>query len=135
MMRLTRCAGWAAMAVVAIAAITVVGCGGGGTPVVANTGTITGLILHAGTGLPLGGIPVSAGGVQTTTNNNGQFTLSGVPAGQQTVNVNPPPERDLILPPSVGPIVVNVQAGQTTALGQPILLIDGSDAPPDPPVI
>ena len=133
MMRLTRCAGWAAITVVAIAAIAVVGCGGGGDPEPpADTGSITGTILHAGTELPLGGIDVAAGGVTATTNANGQFTLSNVPAGTHVLTVTPPPDRDLALPPQE-PIVVQVQKGQTTDLGLPILLIDGTEGVPDPP--
>lgn len=135
MTRLTRCAGWAAIAVVAIAAIVVAGCGdGGGDGLGPTTGSISGTIIHAGTGLPLGGIQVTAGGVTTTTNSSGQFTLSGVPQGSQTVTITIDPDRDLALPPGSGSIVVNVQPGQNTPLPSPVLVIDGPDMPPDPPV-
>ncbi|MCD6361894.1 MAG: carboxypeptidase regulatory-like domain-containing protein [Armatimonadetes bacterium] len=137
MMTLTRCAGWTAIAVVAIAAIAVVGCGGSdgdGGGQTQNTGTITGTVVHGGTGQPLGGINVAAGGVTTTTDANGNFTLRNVPVGQQVLTISADPARDLILPPPADPIVVQVQDGQTTHLTAPILMIDGPDAPPAPPV-
>jgi len=132
MTRLARCAGWTAIAVVTMAAITVAGCGGGTPAPAANTGSISGTIAHASTGQGLGGITVSAGGVTTTTDANGNFRLNNVPVGNQVVTITIPADRDLVLPP-YGPIVVNVQQGQNTPIALPILLIDGPDAPPQPP--
>lgn len=131
MTRLTRCAGWAAIAVVTIAAITVVGCGGGTPAPAANTGSISGTIAHADGGQGLGGITVSAGGVTTTTNADGSFTLNNVPIGNQVLTITIPADRDLVLPP-YDTISVPVQQGQTTVL-LPILLIDDTDPIPDPP--
>ncbi len=135
MTRLTRCAGWAALVVIAVAAIAVAGCGGGseGSGFGPSTGNISGSLVHAGSGLGLGGITISAGGVTTTTDASGNFTLSGVPVGQQTVAINPNPDRDLVLPPPADAIVVQVSDGQTSTLPDPVLLIDGPDAPPTPP--
>lgn len=133
MMRLTRCAGWAAIAVVAIAAITVVGCGGGGGGGQVNTGSITGTIVHAGTGLGLGGITVAAGGITTTTGADGRFTLNNVPVGQRVVTITIPADRGLVLPPMPGNIEVVVRDGQTTDMGLPILLVDDTPPVPNPP--
>ncbi len=132
MTRLVRYAGWAAVAVLTVAAIVCAGCGGDGVTPAANTGSITGVIAHAGTGQGLGGITVSAGGVTTTTNADGQFTLSNVPAGNQVLTITIPPDRDLVLPP-YGDIVVNVRQGQNANLPLPILVIDGIETPPNPP--
>jgi len=136
MTRLTRCIGWTALVVVAMAAVVVAGCGGGGDSegvVDPQTGAITGTVLHAGTGLPLGGIAVTAGGVTANTKADGSFTLNGVAPGNHQVVITPAPARDLILPPPNTPITVRVVAGQTTALPGTVLLMDGPDAPPEPP--
>lgn len=134
MTRLTRCIGWTALVVVAMVAVVVVGCGGSSEPVVpTQTGSITGTVKHAGTGLPLGGIAVTAGGVATNTNADGSFKLNGVRPGNQEVVVTPSAARDLILPPPNNPIMATVVAGQTTTLPGTILLMDGPDAPPEPP--
>lgn len=136
MTRLTQRIGWITLAVVAMAAVVVAGCGGSGGSggiVDPQTGAITGTILHAGTGLPLGGIAVTAGGVTANSDANGNFRLDGVAPGNRQVVVTPAPERDLILPPPNTPITAHVVAGQTTALAGNILLIDGPDAPPAPP--
>ncbi len=134
MTRLTRCIGWTALVVVAMAAVVVAGCGGdGGSVLPAQTGCITGVVNHAGTGLPLGGIAVTAGGIATTTAADGTFTVCGVPLGDQQVVFTPAPERDLIMPPPNDPIVVRVVAGQTAALPGTVLIMDGPDLPPEPP--
>ncbi len=99
-----------------------------------QTGSISGTLTHAGTGLPLGGIVVTAGGVTGTSDANGNFRLNGVAPGDRQVVVTPAPERDLIMPPPNDPIIVNVVAGQVSSLPGTILLIDGPDAPPAPPV-
>ena len=135
MTRLTRCIGWTALVAVAMVAVVVAGCGGSSGGVVpAQTGCITGVVNHAGTGLPLGDIKVSAGGVETTTNADGSFNLCGVAPGDRQIVFTPSPARDLIMPPPNAPIMVQVVAGQTTALAGSILLIDGPDVPPAPPV-
>jgi hypothetical protein len=128
-----RCAGMLALTVIAAAAMIVAGCGGGGGGAEpAQTGSVSGTITYAATGDPLGGIAVSIGGIRTTTNTNGQFTLSGVAIGQQVITITADPDRDLIVPPGV-PLNVTVRAGQTTQLPAPIQLVDDVDAPPAPP--
>lgn len=138
MLKAKRCVGWTVVVGVAVGALVVAGCGGGGGgggggQPAPNTGSISGTLLHAGTGLPLGGIQVAAGGVTTTTAANGTFTLTGVPVGTHTLTITPDPNRGLALPPGADNIQVDVQDGQTTLLPAPILLIDAPDLPPNPP--
>lgn len=132
MMTIRRCAGMAALTVVAAVALIAAGCGGGGDggPAV-QTGTVSGTVNYAATGDALGGIEVTIGNMTVTTNNNGQFTINGVPVGQQTMQIQAGAQRDLILPPGV-PLNVNVNAGQTTQVGT-ILMVDDVDTPPSPP--
>ncbi len=131
-----RYAGLVALTAVATAALICAGCGGGGgdgdgaTP--AQTGSVSGVITYASTGDSLGGIKVSIGNVEATTNDNGEFTLTGVPTGQQTLVIEIEQGRELAVPPGV-PLEVTVEAGQTTELGAPIHLVDEVDAPPAPP--
>lgn len=133
MTKTRRCAGLVALTFVAAAVMLIAaGCGGGdggGQP--AATGSVSGTIIYAASGDPLGGIRVSVGGISTTTSANGQFTLNGVPAGQQVLQVQADQARDLAVPPGV-PMAVNVTAGQTTQV-PPILMVDDVDSPPAPP--
>lgn len=134
MMKTRRCAGTLALIVIAAGAMVFAGCGGGGDGGTqpAQTGTVTGTITYAATGDALGGIRVSIGNVTTTTNDNGQFVLRGVPTGQQTLQIQADPDRDLVLPPGV-PLTVTVREGQTTTLPAPINMVDDVDNPPNPP--
>lgn len=139
MVKVKRCVGWTVVVGIALGALVVAGCGGGGAvdgdgQPVAQTGSISGTVVHAGTGLPLGGIQVTAGGVTTTTANDGSFTLTGVPVGTHTLTITPDPNRDLALPPlPEGADQVDVTEGENTQLEAPIVLIDAPDVPPDPP--
>lgn len=56
--------------------------------VAARAGTISGRVTDSFTKLALGGARVTAGGVETYSETTGEFTLSGVPAGAQIVEVN-----------------------------------------------
>ena len=134
MMTTRRCAGLAALTLFAAAALILAGCGGGGDGggQVVQTGSVSGTINYAASGDALGGIEVSIDGINTTTNANGEFTLSGVPIGQQTLQVKADPQRDLVVPPGV-PLTVNINAGQTTQLPAPIQMVDDVDTPPAPP--
>jgi hypothetical protein len=134
MINVSRRVGWTAFCGIAIGALVLAGCGGDGDEGVQPqaTGSISGTLVHAGTGLPLGGVQIVVGGVTTTTADDGTFTLSGVPAGVQTIGINADPERELALPPGGAP-TVTVVAGQNTQLGDPILVIDAPDLPPNPP--
>lgn len=53
-----------------------------------HAGTISGRVTDGYTKLALGGARVTAGGVETYTESTGEFVLSGVPAGQQFVEIN-----------------------------------------------
>ncbi|MEA3400634.1 MAG: carboxypeptidase regulatory-like domain-containing protein [Armatimonadota bacterium] len=134
MMSIRRCAGLTAFVmIVAGAMLTVtVGCGGGGENGGAGTGTVSGTVVHAATLQPLGEITVRADGASTSTGADGKFTLRGVPAGQQTLQVSAAPERGLTLPPGVD-LTVTVTGGQTNQLSSPIQMIDAVDYPPNPP--
>jgi len=135
MMKRNVCVGWL-VGVVIVSAALVVGCGGdgggGGGQEPQATGSVTGTIIHGGTGLALGGIDVSIGDVAGQTDSEGTFTLAGVEVGQQALLVTPDPNRDLVLFPP-GAITVVVEDGQTTELDAPIILIDAPDLPPNPP--
>ncbi len=128
--------GWLVGVVIMTGALLVAGCGGGngggGGQEPQATGSVSGTIIHGGTGLALGGIDVSIGNVAGQTASDGSFTLAGVAVGQQVLVVTPDPNRDLALPPGSGPLTVVVDDGQTTVL-DPIILIDAPDLPPDPP--
>ncbi|MBX3737093.1 MAG: TonB-dependent receptor [Candidatus Didemnitutus sp.] len=53
-----------------------------------HAGTISGRVTDGYTKLALGGARVTAGGVETYSETTGEFTLTGVPAGRQLVEVN-----------------------------------------------
>lgn len=64
--------------------LLVAGCGGGSdTP--AGTGTVTGTVVSAATGLPLAGVDVSAGALRATSDADGRYTLADVPAADPAV--------------------------------------------------
>ncbi len=133
MMTIGRCAGLTALALIGMAAFGLVGCGGdGGGVAPAQTGSVSGTIVHAGTALPLGDVQVTIGGITATTNASGQFTVNGVAVGQQVISIQVDPDRGLVVPPGVD-LTVNVVGGQTTQLTAPINLIDAVDVPPEPP--
>ena len=125
--RCTRLAGVMFIMVAMVAALS--GCGGTGDAIPADTGTLTGTVVEADTGSPLGQVRVSAGGVTATTDSSGSYTLRGVPAGWQTITVEVDPARNLQLPPDPDRRYL-VRAGETHQL-LPILLV--SDEPPAPP--
>jgi len=132
MMTTRRCAGMATLTLLAAAALILAGCGGGdGGGQAIQTGSVSGTINYAASGDALGGIQVSIGNITVTTDANGNFRLDGVPIGQQALQIQADPQRDLIVPAGV-PLTVDVNAGQTTQLG-PILMVDEVDTPPAPP--
>ncbi|MEM7828011.1 MAG: carboxypeptidase regulatory-like domain-containing protein, partial [Candidatus Aenigmatarchaeota archaeon] len=50
-----------------------------------TTGSVMGKVVDASTNQPLSGVSVVSGQLSATTTDTGEFTLSGVPAGSQTV--------------------------------------------------
>jgi len=116
-----------------VVAAFLVGCGGGGDDVgpVAATGTVSGQIKHIGTDQGLGGVTVTVGGRTAVSDNNGNFTVTNVPVGNnQVVTITPP---EWLALPGTTQITVNVYEGQNTALADPIQLVDAGEFPPDPP--
>lgn len=77
----------------------------------AQQGTITGTVTEAETGNPLPGATVQIPdfGTGAATDNNGQYRITGVPAGEQTVQVS-------FVGYQSAEKVVNVQAGETTTV-------------------
>ncbi len=61
---------------------------GGCLSCVTGTGSISGTVVDATSGEGLPGATVKAGGVETTTNNDGVYKLENVPAGVQTVTAS-----------------------------------------------
>ena len=92
--RFPRATGWLynqgiLFAVVLIALLSALsGCGSGESDVGQTNGTVTGTITNARTGATLSGATVAGTGFSTTTDSNGNFTLTGVPPGPQTLTVS-----------------------------------------------
>lgn len=61
---------------------------GGCLSCITGTGSISGTVTDATTGLGLSGVTVSAGGVQTITGSTGTYKLENVPAGLQNVTAS-----------------------------------------------
>lgn len=117
------------------------GCGGGGDGgIVPTTGgsvagrVVTGLQTPQGIGnitiKVMNGATVVA---QGTSDANGNFLISGIPAGTYTLAVEIPPALGLVLAPGTQLPQVTIVTGQVTNLPAPILLIDAQDQPPLPP--
>ncbi len=79
------------------------------TPAAAQTGTVQGTIVAAGSGLGISGAQVSIVGtdIGTATGRDGSFVLLNVPAGQHTV-------RAVAIGFKVGTLQLAVQGGQVT---------------------
>lgn len=108
------------------------------------TGTVSGVIRDAATGTPIAGATVAVRpGPQTTSDDQGRYTLNAVPAGRQTVSVTTPivsgimpvfANRTVSLPPDqeLTSIDFSIQANATIA-GR---VLDQNDEPvPDAWVI
>jgi len=74
----------------------------------ASTGT--GTVTNAGTAAPLSGATIGGTGFSTTTDNNGNFTLTGLPPGPQTLTIS----RSGFTPETKA---VTVEAGKTLSAG------------------
>ena len=68
-------------------------------PVTLPTATLYGVVIDADTGLPLQGVRVTieGDGVFTTTNQNGQYSLSGIIPGSYVIGFNKDGYHTLIL--------------------------------------
>ena len=96
--RFPRATGWLynqgiLFAMVLIALLSALsGCGSGESDVGQTNGnsvtTVTGTVTNAGTGAPLADATVAGTGFSTTTDSNGNFTLTDVPPGPQTLTVS-----------------------------------------------
>lgn len=129
-------AGLAGLAIMGTLALVLAGCDGGNgvAPVPGETGTIVGrvvLLEPDGGTTPLGEITVSAGGVTDRTGSDGRFRLRGVPAGDQVLNAQADPARGLQVWGTPADRTVRVRAGETTDVGD-VIMIDPHDLP-DPP--
>lgn len=57
-------------------------------PVQMQTGTVQGIVRNASNGQPIAGATISAGGRTATSASDGAYTLSDIPAGQQTLTAS-----------------------------------------------
>ncbi len=115
------------IAAVALVAWLIAGCGGGGGTEPANTGSVSGSIVLLDSGQPVGGVTVTVDGQQSVSDDGGNFTVTGVPAGSWYVVAT-----SGIWQQAGDPPLVVVVAGQTTALSAPILMT--GYGPPPPPL-
>ena len=88
------------------------------------TGTVRNLLDDA----PLAGAVVTIGGISSTTDSNGQFSISGVPTGEQPLSVT----KSGYTAYGSLPETVAVSA-PATSLGTIYMLPSGSVPPPPPP--
>lgn len=115
--------------------VLLAGCdSGGGNNTPTNAGSVRGQVV-AGVDNPVGfgGVTIIIGGQVDVTDANGLFQVNGIAPGVYEVEVIVNPETGFVVPPNSDPIVVNVLAGQTTQLPDPITVVDINDIPPGPP--
>lgn len=123
----------ALIAVVSLTALVAVmlvgaGCGGGGGAPAIRTG-ITGVIVDVTSGLGIGGVVVTAGGLTATSaDRDGRFTLGNLAPGNYNLVVQPGPR--FVAVPGPVPRVTAVQ-NQLTDVGN-VLVIDRANLPPQP---
>ena len=135
---MTRVSPWRLLLAIAVIALTVsalCGCSGSSsTPEPLPqppSGQVAGHVLYFTTDQGLGGVDLTVGGKTDTSDNNGDFLITGItPGDNQVLTVDPPAWLAL---PSQDPIHVDVALNQTTTLPQPIRLINSGDVPPAPP--
>ncbi|WP_379156280.1 carboxypeptidase regulatory-like domain-containing protein [Paenibacillus sp. sgz5001063] len=94
------------------------------TPV-QTTGSVTGIVQGLGN-TPISGASVSIGGISDITDVQGQFTLSNIPPGSQTVTVSSAGYND-------GLATVTVTAGQSVSVGTISLTAVTVTPPTTPP--
>jgi uncharacterized protein YfaP (DUF2135 family) len=78
---------WAGQGIVAMTLVGPASGAPGPGPGPSGTGTVTGQVVNAQTGEPLSGalVTVSGAGLSATTDGSGNFTITGVPEGGQTL--------------------------------------------------
>ncbi len=113
------------------AAVLAAALGSGVPPLQAQSaGTVRGIVTEAGSQRPLAGAQVSVpgGGRRVATSAGGEYTLSGVPAGQQTVRVEllgyTPLERRVAVT-AEGDATANFELGQS-AVALDALVVTGT---------
>ena len=82
-MRRERLLGPAAL----IVALAAAGCGGAGQDVFGGYGNVLGTVIDSGSQLPVASATVTVGGLETTTDADGRFSLVNVPTGDQQYSV------------------------------------------------
>ncbi|MDA8105786.1 MAG: carboxypeptidase regulatory-like domain-containing protein [Nitrospiraceae bacterium] len=75
-----------------------------------TSGTVTGRVIDASTSQPLAGALISSGQLAATTSGTGEFTLTNMPAGSQTVSVS-------LAGYATSTATVNITVGSITNLG------------------
>ena len=113
------------------------GCGGGGgSPTEpGQSGTVTGFVVSLDTDSGdiegLAGAEVSIATQAGTSDSEGYFSVTGVPAGQQQLVAVTLPDFFVLL--SSEPIYCDTVLGQTTQLPEPIMAVPEDMGVPDPP--
>ena len=113
------------------------GCGGGGgSPAEpGQSGTVTGFVVSLDTDSGdiegLAGAEVSIATQAGTSDSEGYFSVTGVPAGQQQLVAVTLPDLYILL--SSEPIYCDAVSGQTTQLPEPIMAVPEDIGVPDPP--
>jgi hypothetical protein len=107
--------------------VALTGCGGGGGGSPTSTATLAGQIVRVSDGTGVAGATVHAGGVSGPTDANGNFTLTGVPTGNQQLTVT---ATGYVL--GTGSVTVTIATAGTT-LSRPIVLVPTGDSPPGGP--
>lgn len=79
-------------------------------PPASTTGTVTGKVVDASTNQPLGGVAVVSGQLSATTTDMGTFTISNIPAGEQTITFT-------LNGYATATATVNITAGSIISLG------------------
>ncbi len=121
---------WTIVVIIAAIALTgwlIAGCGGG------EAGPATGVsgrTVDVSSQIGIGGLTVTVGGQQDVTDDNGNFTVTGVPTGLQEVTVVP---TELWV--QWYDAFVTVEQDQITPLGDPILVMNPNSGPPPIPHI
>ncbi|MEW6418767.1 MAG: carboxypeptidase regulatory-like domain-containing protein, partial [Nitrospirota bacterium] len=75
-----------------------------------DKGTVTGKVVDASTNQPLAGVSVVSGQLSATTTNTGDFTLSDIPSGSQTITFS-------LNGYATASVNINITAGSITDLG------------------